>query len=193
MGKTILHIIVALGLWFGLTYFDLHWVVKFGAIVIGAIVVHIIWERFIYNPFLYLGAIPVSSDDPVMLEAVENGKSTFVKFLEIYSDHKTDSCVRFRFETDEGAVENLWGDLLEIGEDQATVYLRTPPVNHNGELNRTMTIDRDQINDWQVEFRDGTLRGGYTNRAMFKIYEREEGLIHPKLLVHFHRFKDIDW
>ena len=193
MGKTILHIIVALCVWFGLTYFHLHWGIKLGAIVVGAILVHFVWEHFIYNPFFYLGAMPVANDDPVMLEAVENGKSTFTKFLEIYPDHKTDSCVRFRFETDSGAVENLWGDLLEITEDQATVYLRTAPVDHNGELDRKMTIDRDQINDWQVEFRDGTLRGGYTNRAMFKIYEREEGMIHPKLLVHFHRFKDIDW
>jgi uncharacterized protein YegJ (DUF2314 family) len=193
MGKTILQIIVALALWFGLFYFNLHWGIKVGAIIVGAILVHIVWEQFIYNPFLYLGAMPVANDDPLMLEAVANGKSTFLKFLEIYPDHKTDSMVRFRFETDTGAVENLWGDLLEINDEQTTVYLRTPPIDHNGELDRTMTIDRDQINDWQVEFRDGTLRGGYTNRAMFKIYEREDGSIHRKLMVHFCRFKDIDW
>ncbi len=101
--------------------------------------------------------------------------------------------VRFCFETDTGTVEHLWGDLLEIDDEQATVYLRTPPVDHNVELDRTMTIKRDQINDWQLEFRDGTLRGGYTNRAMFKIYEREEGWIHPKLMVQIRRFKEVDW
>jgi uncharacterized protein YegJ (DUF2314 family) len=193
MGKTILHIIVALALWFGLAYFDLHWGIKLTAIVVGAFLVHFVWENFIYNPFLYLGAMPVSSDDPLMLEAVETGKSTFSKFMEIYSDHKSDSTVRFRFETDTGAIENLWGDLLEIDDNTATVYLRTPPIHHNGELERKMTIERDQINDWQVEFPDGTLRGGYSNRAVFKIYEREEGAIHPKLMVHFHRYKDVDW
>jgi len=193
MGKTILHVFVALALWFGLTYFNLHWGIKVGAIVIGAIVVHLIWENFIYNPFLYLGAMPVAVDDPFMLEAVEKGKATLAKFLEIYPDHKSDSTVRFRFETDTGTVENLWGDLLEIDQRKATIYLRTAPIDHEGELERTMTIDRDQINDWQVEFRDGTLRGGYTNWAMFKIYEREEGSLHRKLRDHFLRYKEIDW
>lgn len=193
MGKTILHIVVALTIWFGLSYFSLHWGIKLGAILAGALLVHFVWEALFRDPFLYLGAMPIDVNDPLMLQAVEKAKTTFAKFLEVYPDHKDDSTVRFRFETDTGTVENLWGDLLDINDESATVFLRTPPVDHNGELDRTMTVTHDQINDWQVEFRDGTLRGGYTNVAMLKIYERERGPLHSQVLAHFERFKDVDW
>jgi len=193
MGKTLLHIATAATLWFGLGFLDFHWGIRLAAMVGGAVVVHYVWEQFLYDPLLYLGAMSVANDDPLMLKAVDNANSTFLKFLEIYPEHKSDSMVRFRFETDTEAVENLWGDLLEINEHEATVYLRTPPIHHNGELERTMSIERNQINDWMVEFKDGTLRGGYSNRALFKIYEREEGWLHPKLLAHLDRFKEVDW
>jgi uncharacterized protein YegJ (DUF2314 family) len=193
MGKIILQIVVALTIWFGLSLLNLHWGIRLGAILGGAVLVHFVWEFFFRDPFLYLGAMPIDPNDPLMLQAVDRAKMTFPKFLEVFPNHKSDSTVRFRFETDTGTVENLWGDLLDFNDESATVFLRTPPIDHNGDLDRTMTIKRDQINDWQVEFRDGTLRGGYTNVAMLKIYERENGPLHPQVLAHFERFKDVDW
>ncbi len=38
-----------------------------------------------------------------------------------------------------------------------------------------MEIAVDTIDDWQIEQPDGSLLGGYTNQAMFKVYEREDG------------------
>ena len=54
-----------------------------------------------------------------------------------------------------------------------------------------MTVPIDSIVDWQVEFPDGTLRGGYSNLAFFKIYEREEGAMPPKFLEQVARFKGL--
>lgn len=193
MIKLVLQLLVAFGVWFGLGALGWHWGWRVGAVFVGFLVVHALWERFVVDPFLYLGAVSVDPGDPVMREATAAARDTFPKFLEIYPDHVADSMVRFEFETDTGHVERLWGDLRRIDEREAVVYLRTPPHSHEGELEPEMTIARDAIDDWQVEFRDGTLRGGYTNRALFKIYEREIGPIHPKLLPQFARFKDVDW
>jgi uncharacterized protein YegJ (DUF2314 family) len=99
--------------------------------------------------------------------------------------------VKFRFKTDQGANENLWADLLSLSSTEAEVYVRTPPVEHEGQMERTLKVPIDDIVDWQVEFRDGTLAGGFSNRAMFKIFEREEGYMHPEFKEHIGRFRDL--
>ena len=39
---------------------------------------------------------------------------------------------------------------------------------------------------------DGSIRGGYTNRALFEIYKREAGTLHPKLVAVYRRYRDLD-
>ena len=192
MLKLILHIVVATGIWFVLAYFGVHWGFRIAAIVAGAVLVHLVWVRWFFNPYVYLGAMPVADDDPLMLEALKQAQASFERFLSIYPAHKQDTIVKFRFETDRGVRENLWGDLLAIDDHWATVYVRTPPHQHDSPMERRQEIARERIIDWQIEMPDGTLRGGYTNRALFKIYERETGTMHPKLRAMYQRFRDAD-
>ena len=192
MLKLILQIAVAAALWFGLQFLNLGVPWRLVAIVLGAIVVHFVWERFIFNPYLYLGAMPVSDDDPIMQKAFAEAKSSVARFLELFPDHREDSMVKFRFTTNRGTAENLWADLLEVDGRKAKVFVRTPPVEHDGEFERSREIHIDDITDWQIEFPDGTIRGGYTSRALFKIYERQEGHLHPKFRAQWERFRELD-
>jgi len=191
MIKTFIQISFAAGLWFGLG--NAHWGIKVGAILVGILVVHWIWERVFYSSLPPPGTMQIAKDDPLLLAAMEQGRATFGKFLEIYPQHKSDSAVRFAFETDAGTVESLWGDLLELDERNATVFLRTPPFEHKGKLEQKIVIDRDKIHDWQVAFRDGTSRGGFTIVAMFNIFEREQGDLPPQMRAQMQQFKEIDW
>jgi uncharacterized protein YegJ (DUF2314 family) len=193
MFKTLLHVVVALALWFILRAFDIGIAWRLGAIVIGAIGVHYFWEWFVFDPYLYLGVMYVPDDDPVMLRAREKACDTLPQFFEsIYPQYREDSMVKFRFETSSGGTEYLWGDLLEVKDDQLQVYLRTPPETHEESLDRNMAIGRDRIVDWQVARTDGTILGSYTTRALFTIFEREEGYLHPKLRKQLSRFRDLD-
>jgi uncharacterized protein YegJ (DUF2314 family) len=90
-----------------------------------------------------------------------------------------------------GKVENVWGDLLELGETTAKIFLRTAPVEEADIKDRTMTIPVSDIDDWQIEFRDGTLRGGFTNQAMFRIFQREEGYMPKQFIEQLQRFKEV--
>jgi uncharacterized protein YegJ (DUF2314 family) len=160
-------------------------------IVGGAIAVHLIWTRIFHDPFLYLGARGVDSNDPIMRAAREKALATLPAFFRLFPKHPNDCMVKFKFETDQKQTEFLWGDLREVAEDKARVFLRTPPVNHKGELPRDIVIPISDIVDWQLERQDGTLRGGFSNLALFKIYEREEGRMHPKFAEQVARFKDL--
>jgi uncharacterized protein YegJ (DUF2314 family) len=159
----------------------------------GAVAVHVIWERLIFNPYLYRGAIQVSNDDPVMQEALEKARQTVPLFLgKVFPEHRQDSMVKFRFKTSSGEVEYLWADLLEVNGDKLRVYVRTPPLHHDQPMDQSHEICLDEVMDWQVECRDGAIRGGYTNRALFTIFEREQGYLHPKLRMQQARFRDVE-
>lgn len=193
MLKTSLHVVVATALWFALSAFAIGIPWRIGAIILGAVSVHLFWEHFVFNPYLYLGAMPVSEDDQVMQKAREKAMQTLPFFLEkIFPEHRQDSMVKYRFKTSSGEVENLWADLLEVNGDMLKVYVRTPPVKHDEPMDRNQQVSRDDIVDWQAEYQDGTIRGGYTNRALFTIFEREEGYLHPKLRRQLARFRDVE-
>ena len=190
MLKLLSHIIVAAGLWFGTRALGVHWALACGAVVAGAFAVHFVWERVFFQPYAYLGTMPLASDDPLMAAARADARASFEKFRQLFPEHSRDTMVRFALRVKNGDVEYVWGDLLELTETTAKVYLRTPPVAEADLPNRTMDIKVEDIDDWQIEFTDGTLQGGFTNRALFRIFEREQGYMHPAFTEHMARFRD---
>ena len=160
-------------------------------IAAGIFVVHFIWQA-IFSLRPLVGIAPVSDDDPVMIKAVEHARATVDGFLSMFPDHRKDSMVKFRFTTDAGLAEHLWADLLEVKAGRAIIYVRTPPVSHKGTMERKREIGLDEIRDWQIDFPDGTIRGGYTTRAAFKIMERDNRSIPTNLRKQLSRFREID-
>lgn len=171
----------------------LQWQITIPLVLGGAVIVHLIWERLFFDPFLYLGARQVDPNDPLMIAAKEKAISELPSFEELFAKMPNDSMVKFAFDTDGGGTEFLWGDLLKLSQTEAKIFLRTPPINHSAPIEREMIVPREAIVDWQVEFPDGTLRGGYSNLALFKIFEREEGTMHSKFLEQVERFKKLSW
>lgn len=191
MMKLIAHLLVALALWFLLASFGLPISVRCGAIVVGAVIVHWVWQRLFPDPFLYLGAMPVSKDDPLMMEARRLAIENLPSLRKLFPDHQHDTTVRFGLQVKSGNTEHVWGDLLELGEETAKVYLRTPPVEEADIQDRNLTIPVADIDDWQIEMTDGAILGGYTNQALFRIFERERGPLPEELRVQQQRFRSV--
>ena len=190
MLKLVAHIVVALVVIFVTRALGapLGW--RIASVVVGAFCVHWIWERMFSNPFLYLGARPIAPDDPILLDAKAKARESMARLYQLYPEHPKDTVVRFRLAVPNGADEFVWCDLLELTEQQAKVFLRTPPRQKVELAERTMNISSSSIDDWQMELRDGSLLGGFTNQAMFRVYEREEGHLHPAFKEQIARFRD---
>ena len=191
MGKLLLHVasavlLVALGRRFGWPWWG-----TTGAVVAGAICVHVLFER-LFSGSRHLGAAAVSNDDPLMLSALEEAKRTWPQFRQLFALHPKDSLVKFRLTTKAGDIENVWGDLLELADETATVYLRTMPVGDADLSSRRMTIPVADIVDWQVMVPDGSLRGGFTQQATFRIIEREEGSLSNKFREELARYRAVE-
>jgi hypothetical protein len=169
-----------------------HWMLIVVVAVAGFAAVHIIWERFVFKPFDYLGVMPVHKDDPLIIEAERKARETRDHFFtKLYPEHKEDSMVKVAYVNADGETEKIWGDLVDVAEEDVEIFIRTPPIKPKPDCQQRMRFPRSAIVDWSVEFRDGTLRGGFSNLALFKIFERQEGYMHPAFKKHVDRFKDI--
>ena len=138
----------------------------------------------------HLGAASIANDDPLMVAALEQARRTWSIFQRLHAEHPDTTVVKFRLRTNGGDIENVWGDLLELGE-QAIVSLRTPPVGKVEIRDSKMTIPVTDIVDWQVMFPDGTLRGGFTQRATFRILERDRGRLPRKYAAELARYREV--
>ncbi len=127
-----------------------------------------------------------------MLSALAEAKRTWSDLLRLYPQHEQDTMVKYRLRTKSGDIENVWGDLLELRSDDATVYLRTPPVGDVDIPDRRMVIPVADIVDWQIEFTDGSLRGGFTQQATFRIIEREQGSLPRQLVEQLARYRPME-
>jgi hypothetical protein len=191
MGTVIAHLVVGVVvIWLGRRLHWPWWAVAAG-LATAAIVVHAILERGRRAPG-HLGATAVAHDDPLMVAALDEARRTWSTFLRLYREHPETSIVKFRLRTTSGEIENVWGDLLELDAERATVSLRTPPIGKTDVRDPRITVPLADIVDWQVMFPDGTLRGGYTQQATFRIIERDRGRLPHKFAEQLARYRALE-
>jgi hypothetical protein len=140
----------------------------------------------------HLGAAAIANDDPLMVAALDRARRTWGAFLRLYPEHPQTTIVKFRLRTPAGEIENVWGDLLDLTSDHATVSLRTPPVGKIEIRDPKMTVPATDVVDWQIMFPDGTLRGGFTQQATFHILERDRGRLPRKFAEQLARYRELE-
>lgn len=188
-----LQLSVACLLFFGLAIFDLGWGWRALAAFASLILTHHIWEAYSARTRDYLGPMLIADDDPIMLRAMETGTATVGRLLELFPRNRSSSMVRFRFVTDAGNTEHVWGNLIEVEGKNVVVELCSHPMEHSADLkDPRMTVAISQIDDWQIEFPDGTIRGGFTNLALFQIFERDRGFLPSGVRKRAALFRGID-
>lgn len=140
-------------------------------VVIGLLVAG--WMRW-RSPRPDFAPLMTDPDDPLMLEALARAREGMARFLEQMETSTDDAVVKLRFVSNSDQVEHLWAEVLErLGPRELGVRLVTPPVTHSGQLDRLYRCDVDDIEDWQFRAADGTIEGGFTQRAMFAIARRD--------------------
>ena len=183
-------VVGALIVWTG-RHFEWRWWAILAMLVTVAFVLEMALSRGRRAPG-HLGAVSIAHDDPLMLAAVEQARQTWGTFRRLYDEHPETSIVKFRLRTKSGDIENVWGDLVELRGDEASVSLRTPPVGATDVRDPRMTIAVADIIDWQVMFPDDTLRGGFTQQATFRIIERDRGRLPRKYAEQLARYRTLE-
>ena len=101
-----------------------------------------------------------------------------------------DTMVRIAFHTDTGNVEHVWGDLLELGETEMRLRLRTLPTTQRGKVPEQISRRLSELEDWQVEQRDGSVRGSFSTLVTFLRTKERLGQLPPEMAIHERRYVD---
>ena len=157
--------------------------------IIAVGVVAIILRALRRPDALYLGATPVATNDPLIVAAQARAKEMLPTFLKLAPDHLADAMVKFRFPVTEGT-EQVWAYVRAIDGNHLRVSVAHPLVDPDVAVPEEQDVGVDEIMDWQIEMQDGTIRGGFTNHAMFPIHRRDGHPIPRKALAHEARFID---
>lgn len=120
-------------------------------------------------------------DDPVMQEARKAAKVNLPQFLTLYPDNRERAIVKIKFISNSEQVEYLWGEVRDIRDGKADIFLITPPVTHSGRLERGMTVNVADLDDWQITDKDGKIYGAYSQKAMLKLARQRWGKLPKKL------------
>ena len=114
------------------------------------------------------------------------------QFRTFYGRFPEDAFVKLPFTSSSGEVEHLLAHVERIDGDRLKVLLATPPVTHEGQVERQREIGFDEIEDWHVFEPGGAIHGGFTQRVMFEIARREGESLPPKLREMEARFVSLD-
>ena len=135
--------------------------------------------------------LPTAADDPLLLAAMERARASRGEFLGRLRQPREHALVKLHFVSNSQQVEHLWAEVLQLISDaELEVRLVTPPVTHSGHLDRVYRCQLDDIEDWQVLDADGTVHGGFTQRAMFAIARRDGVTLPPDLLAQERNYRD---
>lgn len=190
MKRVCIYITAAVAAWFIVRIFKPDIIIQCMAVIFSMIAVHITERKFFFDPFTFLSRIHISKDDPIMKRARERAIQTLPELKSLFQNNKERTMVKFVFKTEQQTKEKLWANVLEFTDDKVQIFVRTPSLSSKDEIDRNMEIHVKDIVDWQIEMNDGSIRGGFTNIALFKIFEKREGYLHPELAKQLSRHKD---
>jgi uncharacterized protein YegJ (DUF2314 family) len=141
---------------------------KIALIVAAVVILAVILWRFVAVPRPKYPPLEIGDDDPEMKAALMKAQETVTELRQLYAQHPKGALVKVPFLTSSGKTEYLAAEVLEIAGDDIKVRLSTPPVSHEGQVERLQTYPLGRIVDWVVVLPGDKRRGGFTMKVMLK-------------------------
>ena len=135
-------------------------------VIVALVFASYLWRR-IRSPRPDYPPLALAADDPLMLQAFASAKASLAQFRDLLAKPHSSAAVKFPLVTSSATTEHVWAEVLEVQGNQVKVRLTSPPVSHEGPLDRLYTKSLDDLEDWQVTLPNGNFAGGFTMRAMF--------------------------
>ena len=160
------------------------------AVIVGAVVIvaFILW-RFVAVPRPKYPPLAIGDDDPEMKAAMLTAQETIAEFRKLHAQHPKDALVKVPFLTSAGKTEYLAAEVLELAGEEIKVRLSTPPVSHEGQVERLQTYPVSKIVDWVIVMPEGKRRGGFTMRVMFKKGREQWGALPPEIAAEERKYE----
>ncbi len=137
-----------------------------------AVIASVVWLVIKSRPQPFGDFIDLSR--PPWSEAVAKARQSIPTLRELFPAHRGSVGVKYPVQTSRGETEPVWGVLRELGSESFVAGLDTPLLRGKPVGEPPYTLALSELEDWQLEMPDGSIRGGYTTRLDIKL-ARESG------------------
>ena len=148
---------------------------KIALIIVGIAIVALVLWRLLAVPRPAQPPLVINDDDTDMKAAMQKAQETLPEFRQLYLQHPKDALVKVPFVTSSGKTEYLAAEVMEMAGDDLKVRLSTPPVTHEGKVERLQTYPLSKIVDWVIVMPEDKRKGGFTMKVMFKKAKEQWG------------------
>jgi len=114
-------------------------------------------------------------------EAKEKARATMPFALDQAEKNVDGLYVKFPLQTREGLTEHIWGYVHFLKDQRFNVTLANDPVAGEESEPGRRDVPADEVEDWQIMHRDGTIKGAYSLIALFKNYENRGHKLTPRM------------
>jgi uncharacterized protein YegJ (DUF2314 family) len=114
-------------------------------------------------------------------EAREKARATMPFALEQAEKNVDGLYVKFPLQTREGLTEHIWGYVHFLKDQRFNVTLANDPMAGEETEPGRRDVPADEVEDWQIMHRDGSIKGAYSLIALFKNYENRGHKLTPRM------------
>jgi len=107
-------------------------------------------------------ALPIDPTDPLWTRALEQARATVPQMRALF-DTGHEVWVKFPLQVGRER-EHFWGRIKAAEGPTLSVAVETQPVR-GGNVPAEVNVSIEDLEDWQVQLADGSIRGGFTTRA----------------------------
>ena len=137
-------------------------------ILLFVVVVVLVW---IGLKFATPRGTAIDPTDPLWAEAVARARATADTMRELVAaGHEV--WVKFPYPPEAADREHFWGTVTEVADGHVVCAVETSPIRGPAP-DGSVRVALADLEDWQVELEDGTIRGGFTTRAQARMAERD--------------------
>lgn len=115
----------------------------------------------------------VDTSQPAWIEAVARARAAVPVLRELVAAREAPVDVKYALQNSAGDTEHVWGELLELADDEFCANLRTPLLRGRLVSSPPFRLPLSALEDWQAELPDGTIRGGFTTQLEIALARRD--------------------
>jgi hypothetical protein len=113
--------------------------------------------------------IYVDPDSEVWQEALSKAQQTIPLLRTLRGEVTEPILIKYAIPSATGAIEHVWGELLQLDESIFRVTLETPMLSGDAPSHPPFELPISAIEDWVVTLPDGSIRGAFTTQAEIQL------------------------
>ena len=115
----------------------------------------------------------IDFDSPELITSVEKAKATLPFFIDNVKKHMDGAYLKFPFQTDEDITEHVWAYVHHYENRSFNVSMVNEPYSQKGEYEQRVDVPEKDVEDWQIMYPDGKIKGGYSYIGALEYLERK--------------------